>query len=212
MKSIADLLVLATIAFALIAGAIMVWYLIRQPALTAATKLALLAGIFVFPLLSAMSGNVSGYETTQKRHFCGGCHVMLPYTDDAENPNSTSLASLHARNELFGDRNCYRCHEDYAMFGAVTTKATGLVHAYHYVKSYWSMPAEDALGKMHLYNPYPNSNCMHCHSTQLPGFVELADHKGALESIREGKESCVSSGCHGPVHPFSKKEEEVAQP
>lgn len=204
MKSIADLLVVATIVFALVALGIMLWFLVRRPAITGATKLVLLAGIFVFPLLSAMSGNVSGYDTTQKRHFCGGCHVMIPYTDDAEDPNSKSLASMHARNELFGDRNCYRCHEDYAMFGAVTTKATGLVHAYHYVKTYWSMPAAEALGIIELYNPYPNHNCMHCHSTELPGFIELTDHKGALESIRSGQESCVSSGCHGPAHPFSK--------
>ncbi len=211
VKSIADLLVVATILFAVIAFAIMLWYLARRPPLTGVTKLVLLAGIFVFPLMSAMSGNVSGYDTTQKREFCGGCHVMIPWTADAEDPNSKSLASMHARNELFGDRNCYRCHEDYAMFGAVTTKATGMVHLLHYVKTYWSVPAEETFGRIHIYNPYPNHNCMHCHSTELDGFEELADHKGAIESIRSGKESCVSSGCHGPAHPFSKVTKEGAE-
>lgn len=208
MKSISELLTLSTLGFALISLAIMAWYLAKRPPLDGVTKLVLLAGIFVFPLLSATTGNVSGYEVTQTREFCAGCHVMIPYAEDAEDPKSKSLASIHARNDLFGDRNCYRCHQDYAMFGAVTTKATGMIHAYYYFKDYVSMPLEDSIGAFSLYKPYPNSNCMHCHSTQIDGFAELEDHKGALESIRAGEESCVSAGCHGPAHPFSKKDEE----
>ena len=174
------------------------------------TKLVLLFGVFVFPVLSAGSGNVAGYEQTKERTFCGGCHVMLPYTDDADDRTSDTLAAIHGRNELFGQQNCYACHADYGMFGAVTTKMTGLVHAWHYYKTYSNVPAEEAFSRIKLYQPYPNSNCTHCHSMTLPGFLELPDHKGVTEELKAGTTSCIGSGCHGPAHPFSKLKQEVA--
>lgn len=205
VTSISDLIVIATLVFAVLSAVIVGWFLVERPAVTASVKIVLLVGIFVLPVMSATSGNIAGYEATKSREFCSGCHVMLPYTDDAATKTSTTLAALHARNESFGDENCYGCHADYAMFGAVTTKLVGLKHAYYYGTRYLGVPVEEALGTFHLYAPFPNKNCMHCHSTELPGFVELPDHRGALEEIRSGDHSCVGSGCHGPVHPFSKE-------
>lgn len=205
---LSDLLVYTTLGFALLSALIMVWYLARRPPLDLTTKLALLLGIFIFPILAAGSGNVAGFETTKKREFCGGCHVMIPYTRDAANPKSTSLAAIHARNRNFGSKNCYVCHADYGMFGALTTKLNGLRHAYHYYTHFKGVPAEDAFGEIELYTPYRNDTCNQCHSMTLPGFRELPDHKGAMEEIEAGTASCVGSGCHGPAHPFSKVKEE----
>lgn len=202
-----DLLVYTTIGFAVLSALIVAWFLARRPPLDLTTKLALLLGIFIFPILAAGSGNIAGYETTKKRKFCGGCHVMIPYTEDAGNPASTSLASLHARNRLFGGENCYTCHADYGMFGTVTTKINGLRHAWHYYTHYKDVPAEDAFGVIDLYTPYKNDTCTQCHSLRLPGFRALPDHKGAMEEIEAGTASCVGSGCHGPAHPFSKVKE-----
>jgi cytochrome c-type protein NapC len=47
---------------------------------------------------------------------------------------------------------------------------------------------------------------MQCHSTTLPGYMDVPDHAAALDWVREGSLSCASAGCHGPAH-FSKPDE-----
>ena len=207
-SDLTDLLGYAAILFAILSAAIVVWYLARRPPLQLGTKLALLFGIFVFPILSAGSGNIAGYEQTKSREFCNGCHVMNPYIDDANDALSQSLAAQHGRNDVFGGMNCYECHADYGMLGPVTTKMNGMVHALHYYETFRNSPAEEAFGRIKLFKPYPNRNCTKCHSMTLPGFIELPDHKGVAEELKDATTSCVGSGCHGPAHPFSKKEEQ----
>lgn len=201
---VGGLLVWGTIFFSSVSMAIVVWYLLVRPPLDRATRIGLLFGIFVFPILAAMSGNIAGFEATKTRAFCGGCHVMEPYTEDASDPRSLTLASQHARNRSFGGKNCYSCHANYGMFGAVTTKMDGLIHAWVYYTELHKVPAKEAFGRIKLYRPYKNDNCMQCHSTSIPGFVEQEDHRGAIEDIRSGEISCMGEGCHGPAHPFSK--------
>ena len=138
----AEPLVMVSLITAVIAALLIVHYLVRKPPFNAVTKLLLLAGLCVFPILSAGSGNYAGFEQTTKREFCGGCHVMRPWVDDSEDPASISLAALHARNDRFGDRSCYTCHADYGMFGTVATKIGGLRHVYHYLNGYHAMPIE----------------------------------------------------------------------
>lgn len=195
----------ASLACAAIAAAIVVWYLVRRPPLTPMIRVVLLLGIAVFPIGAALTGNVAGYEVTQTRRFCGSCHVMTPYTRDAGDPDSHSLAAIHARNPWFGDRNCYVCHSDYGMFGTVATKIAGMKHVYEYYARYQSMPVEQALREIELYNPFDNRACMQCHTTRTPTWAELADHRGMAEAVRAGRVSCVGGGCHGPAHPFSKR-------
>jgi cytochrome c-type protein NapC len=190
---------------AAIAALILVWYLVRRPQLTRTVKLALLLGIGVFPAGTALLGNYHGYEESRMVPFCGACHVMTPYTKDLKDPTSTTLASLHGRNSAFGDEACYACHRDYGMFGTVTTKLTGMKHAYIYWRDFKDTPVEEALPRIELYNPYPNSNCMQCHSTALPGWEDtVPEHRGLSADLRSGAVSCASEGCHGPAHPFAK--------
>src|SRR5262245_52679368 len=101
-----DPLAVATFVLAAIGAGIMIWFLVKKPALVTATKLILFAGILIFPAGAAFTGNVRGYEMSQDRRFCSSCHVMLPWTDDSDDATSNSLASRHARNPLFGERNC----------------------------------------------------------------------------------------------------------
>ena len=89
----------ACLASAAVAAALLLYYLIRRPALSTGVKLLLLMGLGIFPILAAGAGNVVGFEASTERHFCGGCHVMGPYQRDSEDPRSTSLASMHARND-----------------------------------------------------------------------------------------------------------------
>lgn len=193
------------------AAAILLWFLIRRPRIGRATKTLLLLGIGVLPIGAAFSGNLAGYQRTMERDFCGSCHTMRPYTDDSGDPTSTSLASMHARNASFGGHNCYVCHQDYGMFGTVTTKVAGMRHVWEYYTEYRSISVEDALPVLQLYKPYPNASCMQCHSTALAGWNEVDEHAAAAELIRSGELSCAGEGCHGPAHPFSKEARKAAR-
>jgi nitrate/TMAO reductase-like tetraheme cytochrome c subunit len=194
----------AALVCAVGAAVLALWFLVRRPALTRATKLVLLAAIGILPLATAGTGNVAGYEATKTRRFCGSCHVMTPYQTDSEDPRSITLAARHARNTLFGDHNCYACHSDYGMFGTVTTKLGGMRHVYEYALHYHDMSLEEAREKIHILKPFQNATCMHCHSTTGPSWNAVKDHESLAARVRGGTVSCASEGCHGPAHPFSK--------
>jgi cytochrome c-type protein NapC len=189
---------------AALATPILLWFLLRQPQLIRSTKIILLFGIGVFPIITATGGNIAGYEATKTRRFCGSCHVMTPYAQDSEDRESTSLAARHARNEAFGHENCYACHADYGMFGTVTTKIGGMRHVYEYAFNFRQLSIEEALPRIHLLRPFQNSSCMRCHSTEGPSWQSVGDHASSAEDVRMGKVSCASEGCHGAAHPFSK--------
>jgi nitrate/TMAO reductase-like tetraheme cytochrome c subunit len=194
-------LIIIAVFCALASASILLVYLVRRPALGHATKIWLLLGLGVFPIGLAGAGNVQGYETTKKREFCGSCHVMGPHAADSRDLRSLSLSSRHARNDLFGDENCYACHEDYGMFGTVLTKIGGMRHVWLYYTEYRNTPIEEAKKEIHLRKPYPNGNCMHCHSTEGEIWGHQPDHKAALDEVRSGRVSCASAGCHGLAHP-----------
>ncbi|ACY18748.1 NapC/NirT family cytochrome c [Haliangium ochraceum] len=190
---------------ALLAALLLGWFLLRRPALGPATKLILLMGIGVFPIATAGTGNLMGYEESKSRNFCGSCHVMQPWVQDSNDLASLTLASRHARNPNFGDHNCYACHADYGMFGTVVTKLAGLRHVYEYNLRFRSLTLDEAMPRIHLLGTYPNRNCMQCHSTLVPGWENVPDHAGLAAELRADQVSCVSAGCHGPAHPFSKE-------
>jgi cytochrome c-type protein NapC len=203
---------LATVACALFAAVILVTYLWRRPPLDRATKIWLLLGLGIFPILSAGGANVAGVKATQARKFCGSCHVMIPHASDSEDPHSTSLAAIHGRNPSFGKENCYSCHEDYGMFGLVITKAGGMKHVYYYLTEYHSMPLEQSKHDIRIAKPLPNQNCMACHTTQAPTWQKLPDHASSLDGVRSGAISCASPGCHGYAHPTTKWGKELPMP
>ena len=197
-------LVLALVTSGL-AAVLLLWFLIKRPLLTRATKIILLLGIGVLPLATAANGNIADYHATTKRRFCGSCHVMTPYAADSGNLQSTTLAARHARNGMFGDANCYACHANYGMYGTILTKLGGLRHVYEYTLNYRDMPLEEFLAEVQIRKPFPNETCIHCHSTQNPDWNKIGDHASTLDQIRAGTLSCASEGCHGPAHPFSKE-------
>jgi hypothetical protein len=193
-----------------IAAILLLWFLFKRPLLNRTTKIVLLFGIGVLPLMTAANGNIAGFNATKQRTFCGSCHVMTPYSDDSEDPNSMSLASRHARNDMFGNQNCYTCHADYGMYGTITTKIGGLRHVYEYTLNYRNMPVKQFLEEIEIRKPYPNSTCIHCHSTQNPAWSKVGDHVSTTDRVRAGTLSCASEGCHGYAHPFSKEAKQQA--
>lgn len=209
LASMHPAMVIGALLCAVIAACILLWYLVRRPPMNWGTRFALLAGLGIFPLGTSMLGNVANYMHTQERAFCGSCHVMGPYQEDSENPASMTLASRHARNDVFGHENCYHCHEDYGMFGLVYTKIGGLGHVWYYYTEYHDYTLEEAKEKIHIKAPFPNRNCTSCHSMKNPGWRSKRDHASMLSELEASTVSCASQGCHGPAHPFSKKPEEL---
>lgn len=200
-----DPFILAALGGAALAAIVLVWFLIRRPAITRSVKVLLLFGIGILPIGTAMTGNIAGYHATMTRKFCSAsCHVMVPYTQDSDDPNSLSLAARHGRNAAFGAENCYTCHEDYGMFGTITTKIGGMRHVYEYALHYHDMPIAQSLAVIQLRRPFSNVTCMRCHSTQNPLWLKVGDHASLLPKLRDDTVSCASAGCHGPAHPFSQ--------
>ncbi len=199
------LLGFACVVCALIAAGILMHFLIRRPALTLPTKLRLALGFGVFPLLAAAANTADGMHATTERKFCGSCHVMEMHVADAEDPDSSSLASRHARNPFFGDRNCYVCHADYGMLGYPLTKLNGMKHVLaYYTEGFLDETVEQAISRIHLYKPYDNDNCMQCHSGTLPRWRKVPEHVSLEPQLQDNSVSCASTGCHGVAHPFSK--------
>ena len=195
---------LVAVMAAALSALIIIWFLVKRPALSGSTKLVLLFGIGVFPIATAGSGNYAGFEATKAVKFCGSCHVMTPYQRDAQNPKSTSLASIHTRTAQFGHESCYTCHADYGMFGTIKTKLGGMGHVYEYVFNYHQLTLEEAIPKIHLKQPFKSSTCLRCHTGTAPSFAAIGDHAGLMEELQSGKVGCVGEGCHGPAHPWSK--------
>jgi cytochrome c-type protein NapC len=201
-----------TLACAAVAVVILVWYVVVHPPLHRTTKLWLLLGLGVFPIAAAAGSNVQGYEATQHRVFCGSCHVMTPYAQDSNDPNSKTLSATHARNQYFGADNCYACHADYGMFGTVVTKLGGMRHVWLAMTEFRGVSLEESKKRIHLLKPYPNQNCMQCHSTTTWIWRRVPDHASALDDVVAGRVGCASPGCHGYAHPYTKPiTKEIAQ-
>ena len=190
-----------------IAAAILVRHLLKKPMLDVRTKLLLLLGLGIFPAIAAVSSTIAGMQATTQREFCGSCHVMGPYYENASDPKAQSLSARHSRNPFFGDRSCYVCHADYGMFGYALTKAGGMRHVYEYwLGGYREMSLEQAKHAIHLRKPYDNTNCRQCHTTTLHDWRRVPDHGSLERELASNQVSCASAGCHGYAHPFTKND------
>lgn len=199
-----------SLAAILAAGAILVGFLWKRPALDLRTKMWLFAGLGVFPFLGASTSTVAGMERTTERPFCGSCHVMGDHFADSADPDSQSLAARHSRNPMFGGRSCYVCHADYGMYGYALTKMGGMRHVYeYYLGGYKAMSMAEAKENIHLLKPYDNKNCRQCHTTTLADWREVPEHVSLKKELDSNQVSCASAGCHGFAHPFFKSPEQL---
>jgi cytochrome c-type protein NapC len=193
---------LVALGCAAAATLILVGYLVLRPALSHATKVWLALGLGVLPIGAAAAGNVQGFEATKEREFCGSCHVMSLHEQDSADPKSATLAARHARNRMFGSENCYSCHADYGMFGTIVTKMGGMRHVWLYYTEYRTTPLDEAKRTIKIRRPFPNDNCMQCHSTEVKLWGDVPDHRALVQDLRAERVSCASAGCHGLAHPF----------
>ena len=196
-------LAVIALGLAVLSAIILLASLIVRPPLVRATKVWLLLGLGILPIGAAFAGNVQGFEATKKRAFCGSCHLMTLHEQDSDDLASLSLASRHARNDMFGGENCYACHADYGMFGTIVTKAGGMRHVWMNLTAYRHVSLEEGKKSIHLRDPAKmNGNCMECHSTLGTLWLKVADHQSVLDDVRAARIGCASAGCHGLAHPF----------
>ena len=160
-------------------------------------RVVLLIAIVALPLLLSAANFSYGVSESSSTRFCLSCHEMQNHGKTLFADNRQALAAVHYQNRLVDRQTaCYSCHKDYAMFGDVTAKLNGLRHVWaHYVTG---VPK-----KIELYQPYPNSNCLHCHD-DARRFVDGAAHRPVLDALYAGTTSCLS--CHRVAHDLAKVE------
>jgi nitrate/TMAO reductase-like tetraheme cytochrome c subunit len=157
--------------------------------MTSRFKIVLFFVLIVFPAILAGATATTSFHNAQTKEFCSSCHVMTPWYADMTNPESESLASLHFRRRWIQPEQCYTCHADYVFMGTMKAKMKGMRHV---IASY--IGDRD---NIKLYEPFPNGNCMHCHS-EAAAFRESPSHDAMMEEIESGEESCI--GCHDLIH------------
>ena len=187
-------LLLAVILFSVA----LVGLLVALPGITASRggKILAFLVLFVLPLLCMAIGVSSEVERSKSTSFCLSCHIMEPYGRSLRVDDPSYLAAAHFQNHRVpADQACYTCHTNYAMFGGVRAKLHGLKHVY--VQYLGKLPQQ-----IHLYEPYNNRECLHCH-LGARSFEEGAMHNAdpdLLPAVKANKMSCLSSGCHDVVH------------
>lgn len=166
-----------------------------RPSLTATRggKQLAFVVLFLLPLAVAAMGAEEHMERSKGTEFCLSCHIMAPYGRSLYIDDPKYVPAAHFQNaRIPREETCYTCHSDYVMYGGIRAKIRGLKHVYmQYVRH--------AAPPLHLYSPYNNRECLHCHAGAR-SFEEGAVHGPLMEPIKSNELSCLSSGCHENVH------------
>lgn len=188
----------AVLAISIVAIAVVVMY----PSITIARggKILAFLALFILPILSGGLGYEQHMDRSKQTTFCLSCHVMEPYGRSLHVDDPTWIPAGHYQNNRVPrDEACYTCHEDYVMYGTIKAKWRGLHHIY---VQYLGNPKPP----LHLYNPYNNRECLHCHQGSR-SFEEGATHNAdpsIMADIKSNKMSCLTSGCHDQIHNVAK--------
>jgi cytochrome c-type protein NapC len=154
--------------------------------------------LFIVPVLAVALGFSEHMQRAESTQFCLSCHVMHDFGQSLYVDDPSYIPAKHFQNNLVPrDHACYTCHTEYSMFGGVKAKARGMRHLWvQYVRG---APKPEAIK---LYDPFPNSECLHCH-LGARRFEEGSAHNkipNLLSQVKSSQRSCVSSGCHEFVH------------
>ncbi|MBI4666030.1 MAG: NapC/NirT family cytochrome c [Nitrospinae bacterium] len=168
-----------------------------------ARKLLAFISLGVFPLVWGAGVLGQGLEEAQKVAFCAQCHVMTDYVKSLEVDDDEPLSAFHYQNNLVPkEKACFACHTQYTMFGPIRAKLQGLSHLYvYYIKG---APA----GKISLYSPYDNRECLRCHESSRK-YQKLRMHNKPEEMFKklaDNKQSCLAKGCHDLAHLIEEEE------
>lgn len=166
-----------------------------RPSLTATRggKQLAFVVLFLMPVVVASMGAEQHLERSKQTEFCLSCHIMAPYGKSLYIDDAMYVPAAHFQNaRIPRDEACYTCHTDYVMYGGIRAKIRGLRHVYMQYLAHVTPP-------LHLYNPYNNRECLHCHEGAR-SFEEGAVHVPLMATIKSNELSCLSSGCHENVH------------
>lgn len=159
----------------------------------------LVLGVAILPAISSGFGTVIVFERAERVEFCNSCHLtMKGFVNDMKDPKSESLAAIHYKNRYIPDDQCYVCHTSYGIFGTVEAKKEGMIDVYKYFTRTFHLPVK-------LRHPYPNHDCLKCHSESAKWLASHGDYKDALFS---GDMTCMQ--CHGDQNPAHKVAQNVA--
>jgi cytochrome c-type protein NapC len=187
----------ALTALAFVLSLALVLLLLVRPSLTARREGKVLAfiGLFCLPLLCSAVGFSAHMERAKETTFCLSCHIMQPYGQSLYVDDVHYIPAAHFQNHRVpADEACYTCHTDYVLYGGIRAKLRGLRHVY---VQYIGKPPAPA--DIHLYNPYNNRECLHCHSGAR-SFEESLTHTALRDQIVSNQISCLTGGCHDTVH------------
>lgn len=179
-------------------SAVLVLLLLFRPELTRQRggKILAFVGLFLLPALTAWAGFMRHLEISKSREFCLSCHVMHPYGKSLAVDDDEYLPALHYQNNwVQRDRACYTCHTNYTMYGDVKSKLRGMRHLW--VQYFGSIP-----DTIHLYMPYRNRECLHCHGGARRFLATSAHTEGdtTLAALQSERLSCLTRGCHDTAH------------
>jgi cytochrome c-type protein NapC len=181
-------------------SAALIGVFVARPGITATQGGKILAffALFVLPILCGLMGVSSEMERSKTTAFCLSCHTMGDYGKSLYIDDPNHIPAAHFQNHRVPpDEACYSCHTNYALFGTIKVKLSGLKHVYIY---YLGTPP--APQNIKLYEPFNNRECLHCHlgaRSFEEGAVHTAD-PATLPAIKSNQLSCMSSGCHDVVH------------
>ena len=166
--------------------------------MTGRTKILLLFVIVVIPaVLSAVTAKVA-FTRAERVEFCASCHTMTPWIEDVTGKDGDSLAHDHFARRWIQHDQCYTCHSNYGFFGPIEAKIKGVRHVVAFYTGH--------VGKIELYDKFPNENCLQCHA-KAKGFLEESQHE-PVEDLISGKDSCLD--CHENLHGVEQEEAAAA--
>ena len=179
--------------------------LAMRPAVTRTTggKILAFVGIFLLPSLALTLGFGAHLDHAKKREFCLSCHTMHPYGKSLLVDDEEFVPAMHYQNNWVPrEKACYTCHTTYAMFGDAHSKIRGLRH----LVAFYSGSVPDTL---HLYEPYNNRECLHCHGGAREFEEESAHHEAdtTMAAMKSNRLSCLTSGCHDVAHNVDELDE-----
>lgn len=148
----------------------------------------------VFPALGLTMGGSAHLEHSKTTHFCLSCHVMKPYGESLHVADEAYLPASHFQNaRVHRETACYDCHTTYTMYGDLRAKLKGFKHV---MVNYLGEIPE----RLHLYEPYANRECLHCHSGARS--YEESFHGEMSQELDSGETSCLE--CHELTHPIEE--------
>ena len=162
-------------------------------------RLLLIISLFVLPVIVGLGTSATVLETTKTVESCGTCHVMDPFVNDLYDPESSTLAARHYKNQWISEYQCYTCHTTYGAHGTFEGKRDGFRHWLLFVTRTWEDPIRYA-------GSYPNMNCTACHGGTT-AYRDVPSHLALADKFRTDEVSCTS--CHGPAHPTPKERDNV---